>query len=153
MKALFVICSIICGGFLGGCATGNSQYWDAEGFWHPIEMPGGFPSSFVIIHGFNFERSPSNSKKTATAPAGEGSEGRSIYENNCQACHGIKGLGDGPLAEKLKRKPANLQKISTWDDFFIKVSAGKGEMPAWKDKLSKEEIGSLMVYLASWNKK
>ena len=39
--------------------------------------------------------------------------GRALYNKNCRHCHGLKGLGDGPLAPK-NPKPSNLTD-GTWD--------------------------------------
>lgn len=35
-------------------------------------------------------------------------EGRTLYEENCQTCHGDGGRGDGPMAASLPVQPANL---------------------------------------------
>ena len=148
MSKILVFISLTAAFLTLSCTTVNDTQWDKEGYWQPIGLPGGFPSSFVIIHGFRIKKSDNNKSsqppkdKTATA------DGSAIYKNNCHICHGDKGLGDGPMASKLKKKPANLQKISDWNDFFIKVSDGRGEMPAWKDKLSEHEIKSLISYIS-----
>jgi mono/diheme cytochrome c family protein len=39
--------------------------------------------------------------------------GRALYNKNCRHCHGLRGLGDGPLAPK-NPKPANLTD-DKWD--------------------------------------
>jgi mono/diheme cytochrome c family protein len=38
--------------------------------------------------------------------------GRAIYDDNCAACHGLSGMGDGPSAASLNPKPANLTTLS-----------------------------------------
>ncbi len=35
-------------------------------------------------------------------------QGKQVYTSNCQSCHGINGLGDGPLASGLDPPPADL---------------------------------------------
>jgi mono/diheme cytochrome c family protein len=39
---------------------------------------------------------------------GESLVGKDSFEAYCASCHGSKGLGDGPVAEALRRTPANL---------------------------------------------
>jgi len=38
--------------------------------------------------------------------------GRQIYVTNCATCHGLAGRGDGPMAEFLSVRPANLALIA-----------------------------------------
>jgi mono/diheme cytochrome c family protein len=38
--------------------------------------------------------------------------GRAIYNDNCTACHGVSGKGDGPNAADLTPKPADLSTLS-----------------------------------------
>lgn len=39
-------------------------------------------------------------------------DGAKLYVEQCAACHGTSGIGDGPLAEGLDRKPSNLTTIA-----------------------------------------
>lgn len=46
--------------------------------------------------------------------------GRALFVENCAACHGMAGRGDGPLSEGMQRNPADLTQISArnggvWD--------------------------------------
>lgn len=38
--------------------------------------------------------------------------GHNLYEQFCMDCHGMKGIGDGPLAEDLKVAPSDLTTIA-----------------------------------------
>lgn len=42
------------------------------------------------------------------AAASENIDARNLFTNQCATCHGSEGRGDGPLAPKLARPPANL---------------------------------------------
>jgi mono/diheme cytochrome c family protein len=46
-------------------------------------------------------------KNPVPATAQSVTAGRNLYNKNCRHCHGLKGLGDGPLAPK-NPKPASL---------------------------------------------
>ena len=72
-------------------------------------------------------------------------EGRELYERHCMVCHGPAGKGDGPLADELKVRPADLTKIAqrrggTFPEIELREfidgrrkvrGHGGGEMPIW----------------------
>lgn len=79
--------------------------------------------------------------------------GESIFVTNCVACHGEKGLGDGPAAAGLEKPPANLteshvQMLSDGALFFI-VTNGKEDtpMPAWENTLSEDDRWNVVNFL------
>ena len=39
-------------------------------------------------------------------------DGKALFADNCAACHGTGGMGDGPLAAQLQSAPANLTRIA-----------------------------------------
>jgi mono/diheme cytochrome c family protein len=93
----------------------------------------------------------------AAAPADAAKKGKAIFQSKCQRCHGTDGKGNGPEAEK-DHKPANLTQIKTGENpdgvLFYKVWNGhapkpgsKGEMPAFKVQLPKEEIWRAVEYV------
>lgn len=77
--------------------------------------------------------------------AQEQSYGEAEYLNSCAACHGLYGRGDGPLAEVLMKRPADLtalekknagefpyyQVFAVIDGRSIVSSHGSREMPVW----------------------
>ena len=83
--------------------------------------------------------------------------GRQLYGKNCRHCHGLKGLGDGPLAPK-NPKPASLID-ATWDhgstdgEIFAVIWNGapapKSEMKGMKGTLTEKDVWSIINYLRS----
>lgn len=66
------------------------------------------------------------------------------------ACHGPQGQGDGPLANDLKTKPANLFAMApnhADGELHWKVATGRGDMPGWADVLSDAQIWNLVHYM------
>ena len=77
--------------------------------------------------------------------SGMQSYGEAEYFNSCAACHGAEGRGDGPMAELLVKKPADLTLLqannggafpynrvySTIDGRFQVPSHGMREMAVW----------------------
>jgi cytochrome c oxidase cbb3-type subunit 3 len=69
--------------------------------------------------------------------------GQPVYEANCVACHGPDGEGAIPQAAKFN--PSFISKHPS-GQYFASVSAGKGIMPAWQDRLSEDERWSAIEY-------
>ena len=68
-------------------------------------------------------------------------DGKSLFEKNCQKCHGAKGT-------KGFFGAANLQKsILTEDAIMDRIQNGKKFMPSFKNKLSADEIKELAGYV------
>jgi mono/diheme cytochrome c family protein len=77
--------------------------------------------------------------------------GKRLYERECLACHGAKGLGDGPKAADLERRPGNLADPAMWDQtdgaLFWKISEGRAPMPTMKALLSDDERWHVVNYV------
>lgn len=79
------------------------------------------------------------------AMAEDMSYGEAEYLNSCAVCHGLQGKGDGPLADELVKRPADLTAIarrnggtfpyarvySVIDGRYIVPGHGEREMPVW----------------------
>ena len=82
--------------------------------------------------------------------------GGTIFAANCAVCHGEKGRGDGPAAENLEKKPADLnaghvQGLSDGALFYI-VTHGKPEtpMPAWEGAIAEEDRWNIVNFLRTF---
>jgi mono/diheme cytochrome c family protein len=80
--------------------------------------------------------------------------GRALYQQHCQVCHGVSGLGDGPLGLSLNPRPADLTlhtipgvhsdgKLYDW----ITNGYAGSVMPAWKERLSDTHRWDLVNFL------
>jgi mono/diheme cytochrome c family protein len=72
-------------------------------------------------------------------------QGRDLYEQHCEVCHGADGKGDGPLSDELKVHPADLTQIArvrggTFPEVEVREiidgrravrAHGKSGMPIW----------------------
>jgi cytochrome c6 len=76
-------------------------------------------------------------------------DGAAVYKAKCASCHGPDGKGETAVGKSMKLKSlgaADVQKTSDAD--LTKVIAdGKGKMPAYKTKLSADEIKALVTYI------
>ncbi len=89
-----------------------------------------------------------DTKSDAAANAGRG-----IYTQNCAACHGLEGRGNGPNAITLEKKPPNLTRdyYKQYPDefWFYRISEGivGTRMPRFGEILSEEQRWYLVAYL------
>jgi cytochrome c5 len=84
-------------------------------------------------------------------------DGPSVYRENCAACHGKEGHGDGPTAAELKYKPRDFREgkfaFGNTPGAMVKtvMSGIPGEetarMPAFKSVLAAEEIDAVVQYV------
>lgn len=79
--------------------------------------------------------------------------GAGIFRQNCAVCHGTNGLGNGPNALAMNKKPANFSRpfFKAYSDktWYYKVAEGVPgtRMPRWKLKLQPEQMWYLVAFL------
>ena len=76
-------------------------------------------------------------------------DGAAIFKAKCAACHGADGKGDTPVGKNLKVTPlgsADVQKLSD-ADLEKTIGDGKGKMPAFKTKLSADELKAVVAFV------
>jgi cytochrome c6 len=87
---------------------------------------------------------------TMLAPlAAFAADGAAVYKAKCATCHGADGKGETSIGKSMKLKSlaaADVQK-TTDADLAKVISDGKGKMPAYKGKLSADEIKALVTYI------
>ena len=95
--------------------------------------------------------SPSAAATTAPTPADEFAALRPVYAEHCARCHKIDGEGGTVEVLGKKLKVPSLKKGHALDhsdaEFFKQISEGEDAMPAFKDKLSKEQIDGLVRFI------
>jgi mono/diheme cytochrome c family protein len=81
-------------------------------------------------------------------------QGRAVFKDKCQKCHGPKGRGDGPDADPDHQEDMDLTVASRASKnpdgvIFYKVSNGRRrpKMPSFKDDLNEEQIWSVVAYV------
>lgn len=83
-------------------------------------------------------------------------KGKDLFTAQCQACHGDKGLGDGPAGTALNPKPGNLQQAAKEASdayIFWRISEGgamapfNSAMPTHKDTMTEDQIWQVITYV------
>jgi mono/diheme cytochrome c family protein len=80
--------------------------------------------------------------------------GADTFKAKCAACHGPNGAGDTTMGKNLKLKDlgsAEVQKLSD-GDLTTAITKGKGKMPAYDGKLTKEQIGDVVKFIRTLKK-
>jgi DMSO reductase family type II enzyme heme b subunit len=98
----------------------------------------------------------------ALAQRGDAGAGKAVYERKCALCHGEKGDGKGPGADRLVPRPRDLasgifkirttaNKTPTDQDLFDVVTHGMpgSSMPDWSD-LSEKDRWNVVAYLKTF---
>jgi mono/diheme cytochrome c family protein len=133
MKKILLAVLVLAAFALAACGGNGS-----EGGAEDVSTPGAVPAEFagqIIPLGTD----------AATA-------GAEVFKNNCTACHGEQGHGDGPAAAAINPRPRNLPelaKIVADDYLFWRISTGKPgtSMVAWKGVLTDEEIWQVVAFI------
>lgn len=92
-------------------------------------------------------------KNPVKSDDGSVKEGKDLYAQHCKSCHGAKGKGDGPKAEKIDIScgdfsSSEMSKV-TDGELFWKTTEGRKPMPSFKDKLSDGERWAIVNYIRS----
>lgn len=98
---------------------------------------------------------PDAAKKKANpvaADAASVANGKTLYTQHCQSCHGKKGKGDGPKASQLDTECGDFTKPAfqgqTDGSLFFKTSEGRKDMPSYKKKIANpNDIWAVVNYM------
>jgi mono/diheme cytochrome c family protein len=83
----------------------------------------------------------------------DSTRGRDVYQRYCQACHGVKGGGDGPDAKALKVAPANFHRLSSFlksdEELLRTIEHGVvfSPMHSWRGQLTDGEMQDVVAYI------
>lgn len=97
------------------------------------------------------ERAAKKANPLVTASADSIAAGKKTYVKECQSCHGSKGLGDGPGAKDLAKKPRALSSPETGaqtdGELYWKITTGRKPMPTYEKTLTEEQRWQVINYI------
>jgi len=80
--------------------------------------------------------------------------GEATYKAKCQSCHGAAGIPSPAMAKAMGVKPATdpSVKSKTEAQMIAATTNGAGKMPAYKGKLTDEQIKGAVAYFRTFAK-
>jgi mono/diheme cytochrome c family protein len=101
-------------------------------------------AGFVLVFALLSSPTLSAQAPAPLPPAASAYDGAQLFRNHCAPCHGTSGRGDGPVAEVLRKRPADLTKYAVMNGGIVPVerlrrvidgrdvpSHGDRSMPVW----------------------
>lgn len=118
-----------------------------------------FVSSAVVLTLWTLHGSEEAQARTLTTDSATVSRGAGVFSQNCSACHGRNGKGDGPVAKSFDPPPVDFTKgvlrHGSGDDYIVKaISLGVPgtAMTGFKGRLSDADITAVAAYVKSLKK-
>lgn len=77
------------------------------------------------------------------------SPGADTFRTRCAMCHGVDGKADTPAGKAFKAASLTDPMVTTKsdDELLVIIRNGKNKMPAWKDKLTEEQMKAVLGYI------
>ena len=76
-------------------------------------------------------------------------DGAAVFKAKCAMCHGADGSASTGMGKSMGLKPLSSPEVQKMSgaDLTALVTNGKGKMPAYKGKLSDDEISAVVKYV------
>ena len=89
-----------------------------------------------------------------SAFAGGSPDGAALYKSKCAMCHGADGAGQTPMGKNMKLRDLRSADVQKQTDAELAkwIADGKGKMPAYKSKMSADEINALVAFIRTLKK-
>ncbi len=100
-------------------------------------------------------KEPASPPPAQAEPGKAANPGQKIFEENCMRCHGSDGSSNTFIGHKWNipdLRSDTIQKLSVEQRIAI-ITGGKNNMPAHKDKLTRDEIRLVESYVRDLGKK
>ena len=139
------------------------DYWQPEWMtrelWGPGHMPKGMMARLLrhtTYVDFGVGKEYEGAKSPLTGKPEAITAGAKLYAENCAACHGRNGMGNGDMGKALSPSPALLaymiRRPIAVDEYLLWTISEGGkqfdtDMPAFKDKLSRDEIWKVIAFM------
>lgn len=119
-------------------------------------MTGGSPVRRAYVARFGLDPKYAGETNPLSPTRDNIAGGKRLYEQNCAACHGASGLGDGPAAKTLDPPPARiagLGRMPMMGDGYLHWTIAEGgapvksAMPPFKAALAEDDIWKIILFL------
>ncbi len=139
------------------------DYWQPDWMVRELWGPGRMPKSMMVRllrHNtyiqFGVPEPYADARSDLASTPETLAAGGALYSKMCASCHGKDGLGDGDAGNALSPSPALLawmiRRPVAVDEYLLWTISDGGKqfdsaMPAFKDRLSRDEIWHVVAYL------
>ena len=134
------------------------SFMEIQPAFQPMYDPLPVPTDSIPIEGAAYIPGLGVPTNPVAPDAASLARGQELFRINCQMCHGPEGKGDGPIANYLQNKPANLSGLAVQSlsdgGIFMTISEGiQGKMPALNENLTVRERWDVVNYVRTlWKK-
>jgi cytochrome c6 len=92
---------------------------------------------------------------TFSTPLWAQGDGASQFKAKCSVCHGADGSGSTAVGKSMKIRDLSSADVQKQTDAELTsiITGGKGSMPAYKDKLTGDQIKQLVAFIRGLAKK
>jgi cytochrome c551 len=80
--------------------------------------------------------------------------GADTFKAKCASCHGAAGAGDTAMGKNLKLRDLSSAEVQAQsdDELATIITKGKGKMPAYDGKLTKDQVTEVVKYIRTLKK-
>jgi len=103
------------------------------------------PALFVILLAL-----ASCGGRSPERPVEASGPGKVLYERNCSMCHGPNGVAARIGRGAVDLNDAEWQRRTSDEQIAERIREGRGQMPAWKNRLSEDEIRAVVDYVRTF---
>jgi len=139
------------------------DYWEPDWMVRELWGPGSMPKGMMVrllrhttFMQYGVPKDYEGAKSTVSAGPQTLAEGSKLFSDHCAACHGRDGMGGGEPGRAVSPSPALLaymiKRPISVDEYLLWSIADGGkqfdsEMPAFKEKLSRDDIWRVIAYM------
>ncbi len=128
------------------------SFMEIQPSFRPMEAPLPPPARSIPIEGAAFIPNLGAPENPVPADATSVARGAELFMINCAMCHGETGEGNGPIANHIQNKPANLTSdtVQSKSDgaLFLTITNGvTGRMPALNENFTVRERWDIVNFL------
>jgi cytochrome c6 len=75
--------------------------------------------------------------------------GADTFKTKCAMCHGPDGKGETPMGKNMKVRDLGSADVQSQSDADLSgiITNGKGKMPKYDGKLTKDQVGDVVKYI------
>jgi mono/diheme cytochrome c family protein len=126
------------------------------GAWMTILFAGSIATVAAQYGGWFIPNGGRDEKSPLSSVPGAVTRGKAVFSSNCAGCHGAEGKGNGPdsdhasdLTDEYRDtiNPEGVLFYKVWNGHAVQLRTQVDDMPAYRDKLSRDEVWAVVEYL------